>query len=208
MKRRLFGACSALFALIVSGLQLPNAFANPQVSVVDVGSRSQLFVDGELVYESRGVSFTLHQARKVSRKPLVKADQACEGPFLNGYGSVLYDADEKLFKMWYHGAPSEYFGRIVTHYATSRDGLTWDKSPVGTIKSRNGKSHNAVAHCMLPAVTKDARDKDPARRYKMVCYVLDRGYCSMVSPDGLHWKFTSDGQILPISYVDDVITAE
>ncbi|MBM82052.1 MAG: hypothetical protein CMJ78_15890 [Planctomycetaceae bacterium] len=59
----------------------------------------------------------------------------------------------------------------------------------------------------MPAVTKDARDKDPARRYKMVCYVLDRGYCSMVSPDGLRWKFTSDGQILPISYVDDVITA-
>jgi hypothetical protein len=196
-----------LFVLVVVGMQLSVAAANPQVSVVDVGSRAQLFVDQELVYESRGVSFTLHQARKVSPEPLVRADQPCEGPFLNAFGTVIYDADEELFKMWYDGAQSEYFDGIFTYYATSRDGIAWDKSHTGTIESLNGKPHNAVAKCMCPSVMKDPHDPDPARRYKMVCYVLDRGYCSMMSPDGRHWKFTSDGQILPISYVDDVITA-
>ena len=59
---------------------------------------------------------------------------------------------------------------------------------------------------LLASVMKDRQDPDPARRYKMICYQYDMGYCTMFSPDGLHWKEANPGTILPISYVDDVIS--
>ena len=182
------------------------SWCRPQKSVIDVGTRSQLFLDRELVYEADGVSFTMHPADKSAANPVLIADQPCEGGKVNQGGTVMFDADEKIFKMWYLGSPSEYFDRIVTFYATSKDGIHWDKSHPGTIKSNNGHPHNAVADGIGPCVMKDLREKDATRRYKMVYYDVDLGYCSMVSPDGIHWQGVSE-TILPISYVDDVITA-
>ena len=205
MHQRLFPA--ALLFLLTILYEIPNGSANPQKTVLEVGSRSQLFIEREVVFDARGVSFTFHPARKVSREPLLKPDQPCEGKSVQLYGTVLYDADEKIFKMWYLGARSDYFSREVTFYATSRDGIRWDKRHRGTIESDNGKPHNAVADCLLASVMKDPHDPDPSRRYKMVCYQYDRGYCSMVSADGLHWRDTGPGTILPMSYVEDVITA-
>lgn len=199
--------CYPILAMFFLLVWLPVASARPQKTVVDVASKSQLFVDQELVYEAKGVSFTLHPGRKVSREPLVKVDQPCEGWNLQMYGSVLYDSDDKLFKMWYLGAASEYFSHETTFYATSRDGIHWDKSHQGTIQSNNGKPHNAVTDRLLASVIKDPRDPDPARRYKMICFRYDHGYCAMVSPDGLHWKEAAPGTILPISYIEDVICA-
>lgn len=199
---------SSLICLLVCGLSLLSATVHAQQKTAfDVGSKSQLFIDKELVYESRGVAFTQHQGKKFSKEPLVVADQPCEGWAIQMYGTVMYDADEKLFKMWYDGSPNDYFPREVTFYATSKDGIHWDKSPIGTIKSKNGKPHNAVADCLLASVMKDKRDPDPSRRYKMVCYEYDRGYRSKVSPDGLHWRELAPETIVPISYVDDVVTA-
>ena len=187
----------------------PGASGLPQIqkTVVDVGTHSQLFVDQYLVYDARGVSYALHPGRKVSPHPLVKPDQPCEKPFLQMYGSAMYDADEKLFKMWYLGSRNEYFPLEVTYYATSRDGIHWDKNHQGTISAKNDKPHNAVCESLLAGVMKDRNDPDPSRRYKMVCYVYDRGYSSLVSPDGLHWRETGPGIIQPLSWSEDVISA-
>ena len=179
----------------------------PQKTVVDVGTRSQLFIDRELIYDARSVSFTLHPARKHSAQPLMVGDQPWEGGNIYQGGTVMYDAEERIFKMWYTGHASEYFDRITTLYATSRDGIHWDKSQRGTIPAKNGKRCNAVADRYLPSVIKDPRDPDPTHRYKMVSFHEDRGFTSLVSPDGLHWTETGPGAFLPISYVDDVVTA-
>jgi hypothetical protein len=178
-----------------------------QQTVFDVGKQSQLFIDQLLVHTAEGVSYTLHPARKHRRGPLLKADQPWEGWQIQLYGSVLFDEDERLFKMWYTSQPGNSFDREMTCYATSKDGLTWEKPPVGTQKSRTKGPHNVVADCLLASVFKDRRDPDPQRRYKMVCYVYDRGYLGQVSPDGLHWQEADREPIVPISYVDDVITA-
>ena len=200
-------ACYPVLAMFFLPGWVPLASARPQKTVVDVDSKSQLFIDQELVYDAKGVSFTLHPGRKVSDRPLVKVDQPCEGSHVQMYGSVLYDSDEKLFKMWYLATASDFFSRETTFYATSRDGIHWDKSHQGTIRSNNDKPHNAVTDRLLASVMKDPHDPDPARRYKMICYQYDVGYCAMVSPDGLSWKEASPGTILPISYVEDVICA-
>jgi hypothetical protein len=50
-------------------------------------------------------------------------------------------------------------------------------------------------------------DAEPSRRYKMICFDVSRGYMALTSPDGLKWTEQSCTPIVPISYVDDVISA-
>ena len=187
---------------------LPVAFAQ-QENVLEAGTRSQLFADPDLVYEAKGVSFTLHSAQKHAAGPLIKADQPWEGWYVSAFaGTVLFDEQEKLFKMWYT-CPLDpaYFDEGGTCYATSPDGVRWEKPLVGTRTAKNGKPHNSVTSLLCPSVFKDPADADPERRYKMVGFDPHRGYLAMLSPDGLRWKTQSTRPIVPISYVDDVISA-
>lgn len=182
---------------------------NNQVSPFDVGNRVQLFVDRVLVRETERVWFTQHQGQKHPQNPLVKADQPWEGWRLEIFGSVIYDEQEKIFKMWYLAEPgpgNEYFDDTnVTCYATSTDGIQWQKPLVGTLPAKNGKPHNAVSHYFLASVIKDMKDPDPARRYKMICWRQREpmGYHTAVSPDGLNWTQLSTAPIAPGG---DVIT--
>jgi hypothetical protein len=174
-------------------------------SPFDVGARAQLFVDQVLVRSSRNIAFTLHPAEKHPRNPLLVADKPWEGWRLEIYGSVLYDEDERLFKMWYIGEESSFFPLYATLYATSGDGITWEKPPVGTIPCPKTQAHNAVANCtQMPSVIKDKADPDPNRRYKMIRWSDDPpAYHTMVSPDGLRWTPLSKE---PICRGADVIT--
>lgn len=176
---------------------------------VDVSDKAQLFVDQVLVRSSENVVFTLHPATKHPQNPLVKADRLWESWRLEVYGTVMYDEDEQLFKMWYSGDKSECFPNYATFYATSKNGITWEKPPVGTVDCPKHPGHNAVAKdVLLASVIKDKADPNPARRYKMVCWVQrlkpDGGPHTFVSPDGLRWNRLSQQ---PICRSSDVITA-
>jgi hypothetical protein len=193
--------------LVVSSVFVLVAPAHAEPCLYDVGTNSQLFIDQFLVREAPGVAFTLHPARKHPGNPVMTADQPWEGWQLSLYGSVLFDAQEKRFKMWYTVTASDYFAHEMTCYAVSKDGIRWEKPTVGTLQAKNGKPHGVVADCQLPSVFKDVADADPKRRYKMVCFVYDRGYVTKVSPDGLNWSDESKGPIAPIWYGEDVCTA-
>lgn len=175
----------------------------------NAGNKSQLFVDKLIVREAERVCFTQHQGEKHPQNPLIKADQPWEGWRLEIFGSVIYDEQEKIFKMWYLPEPgpgNEYFDDTnVTCYATSKDGVNWEKPLVGTLPAKNGKPHNAVTHYFLASVIKDMKDPDPARRYKMICWRQRQPYgChTAVSPDGLNWTQLSEAPIAPGG---DVIT--
>lgn len=80
--------------------------AAPAAGVYDAGSRAQLFVDRLLVREAEGVCFTQHPGTKHPQNPLLKADQPWEGWRLEIFGNVLYDEEERLFKMWYLAEPA------------------------------------------------------------------------------------------------------
>jgi hypothetical protein len=194
---------------IREGIGMPQArAANPTgVSPFYVGNKAQLFVDQVLVKNYCGVAFTLHPARLHPENPLIKADKPWEGWRVEIYGSVIYDEEEGIFKMWYLAeSPPGYFGcGAPTFYATSRDGIHWQKPLVGTVRSEKVARHNCVvgdAH--LASVTKDTADPDPSRRYKMICWDCRRGgYHTKVSPDGLNWTDFSQEPICPGG---DVIT--
>jgi len=182
------------------------ALGNPVQSPFDVQDRSQLFVDQVLVREARKIAFTLHPARKHPANPVVRADKPWEGWRLEIYGNVIHDTDEALFKMWYIGEDPKLLPHYAAYYATSKDGVHWDKPLVGTVKLKGFDKHNVVAEqVVMPCVFKDRTDPDPARRYKMIAWLQkkDRGYHTMISPDGLNWTRYS---AQPICRGADVIT--
>jgi hypothetical protein len=184
--------------------------ARAAASPVEVGTSAQLFVDRVLVREARSVCFTLHPAEKHPANPLLKADRPWEGWRVTLYGSVIFDHEERLFKMWYLAEPVGVFGPEPNGpssdnpvcYATSRDGIHWDKPLVGKLAATGGMRHNAVLFAThLPSIRKDNAGPNPARRYKMICYISfpkeARGYHTMVSPDGLNWSRFSATPICP-----------
>jgi hypothetical protein len=70
-------------------------------------------------------------------------------------------------------------------YATSRDGLTWEKPELNLIEYEGSKANNLVLRGSHGAgVFKDPRDPDPQRRYKMF-HARD---ALRHSADGLHWS--------------------
>ena len=198
-----------VLAFVLSSLIALSAADLPP-SPVNIGSKTQLFVDQLLVRSSERISYQLHAGHKHPANPLLKADQPWEGWRLGLYGNVLYDEALKKFRMWYTSDVSADFPNYAVCYAESVDGIRWEKPLVGTIDSaRGGRQHNAVldeAH--LPSVMKDDRDPDPRRRYKMIAYIhKDKpigGPHSFVSPDGLNWTRESTE---PICRSNDVITA-
>lgn len=194
-------------ALAGSMFAFANSFAAD--APLDISDRSQLSADKTWIRSAEHVVFTPHPAKKHPANPLVKADQPWEGWRISIYGNVLYDEDEKLFKMWYVGDMTPDFPSFATYYATSTDGIHWSKPPLGVVKSAKGLTeHNAVADsCLLASVIKDKADTDPARRYKMIAWVQkpkpEGGPHTFVSPDGLRWTRLSDK---PICRSNDVIT--
>jgi len=164
----------------------------------DVGGRAQLFVDRVLVQSSENVTFTLHRAEKHSANPLIRSGRPEDGNVAL-CGSVLFDQEEGLFKMW-------YLARNGTTYATSLDGLKWET---------HGDVH--WPGYMFASVWKDREEPDPARRYKIIAWspnapgVLnpsyDRpvrtAYNTSVSPDGKKVARLSEQPICPKG---DVIT--
>ncbi len=115
---------------------------------------------------------------------------------------MIFDDEEQLFKMWYLPEPAGEGGYFddpnATCYATSRDGVRWDKPLVGTLKAKNGKPHNAVAYIHQASVIKDLRETDPAKRYKCVGWSSQPpGYNAFVSPDGLNWTRFGERPIAP-----------
>src|SRR5205085_10358562 len=82
----------------------------PAVIPIDVGR--QLFVDDFLVAQTT-LTRTHHRPTYYAKNPVLTGGMV----FSDG---VWYDPKDKLFKMW-------YMSRAGTHYATSTDGLAWDK---------------------------------------------------------------------------------
>ena len=180
------------------------------VSPFHVGAKAQLFVDRVLVREAQGVGFTLHRAEKHPSNPVVRADRPWEGWRLEIYGNVIYDEEEKIFKMWYLAEGGGHFAfEYPSLYAVSSDGIEWEKPEVGTLRAVKGDpfKHNAVGQLHLASVMKDLGDTHPDRRYKMITFVDNprdrRGYHTLVSADGLNWKHFSREPIAPAS---DVVT--
>lgn len=165
----------------------------PAVIPIDVGR--QLFVDDFLIAETT-LKRALHLAKYHPASPVLKPDQPWElsgqrpfaAPFSDG---VWYDPKDELFKMWYLGG----HGGGGTGYATSRDGIRWNKP---SLDVRPGTNIVQPGGRDASTVWLDLEEKDPARRFKMFRVIGAGGADPLTewnnwvmaihfSSDGTHW---------------------
>ena len=146
---------------------------------------TELFVDDIGIETKANVVRRIHPAAKLDR-PVLRGENGASARI---YGTVQRDPDSGLFRMWY--------GRS---YATSRDGLNWEK-PVFDFYPVRGQPTNIVLPKGGGGVLFDAAEPDPARRYKALLAepIQVGGLSAYYSADGLHWnrygsdRVTNDG---------------
>ena len=200
MRRALLVVLAAALAgasgqTLYNGIRLPSAFPPRDVPItlepppappylvdpsavipIDVGR--QLFVDDFLVEDST-LRRVFHRAQYFAGNPVLKADRPWEEgqamPFSDG---VFWDPRDRIFKMW-------YLGPGATLYATSRDGVRWDK-PALDVKPGTNIVH--VGRRDSATVWLDLEDPDPGRRYKFL-YSSGHNHPLVLhySADGIHW---------------------
>ncbi|MDE0220284.1 MAG: hypothetical protein OXJ90_13550, partial [Spirochaetaceae bacterium] len=86
----------------------------------------------------------------------------------------------------YTGPPDR---EMALCYATSRDGIAWQKPELGLVDYRGSRANNIVLRGPHGAgVVKDAREADPARRYKMFTSLGEQEQAVAFSADGIRWS--------------------
>ena len=162
-----------------------------------------LLLDSRVIENTENAKLSVSMARKHPANPLFGEDKPWEQRYDNMCPSVIHDEADGLYKLWYdpfiHDSSAKGMTLEQRHttsyrirrredgtcYATSRDGLKWEKPELGLVEYEGGKANNLVLRGPHgPGVFKDARDPDPARRYKMF-HARD---VLRFSPDGLHWS--------------------
>lgn len=157
----------------------------------------QLLVDDHLVESKQGVERRYHAFSKHPANPVLTATEPWEGRSVYLYGSVLPSETGRGYRAWYHGASSRdtYFSA----YATSEDGLTWSKRPLGQVEWSGSRENNLFLQRThedhLPQVLHTPWDPDPKRKYRMLNYDyartpplhIESGYWGAYSPDGIAW---------------------
>ncbi len=203
---------AVLIAALAATAWLPAA--PPEEPQVTVGWQKQLFLDDRVIDSTKHISRVLKEPQRWPGNPLIVGDMPWETwtVYLNGRG-VLYDDDERQFKMWYlsptfdGSAPSGL--RYKVCYAFSDNGVQWTKPDLGLVDWEGSRSNNILPwgwHWMRrPNVIRDPRDPDPQHRFKMLYtdvigdwprtgYRELAGITKATSPDGIHWRHNVDGR--------------
>ena len=156
---------------------------------VHIGGERQLFLDDHVTEGLDGLERVLQRPSKLDR-PVLEGDEPWERSTAAIIGNSLHhDEDEGLFKAWYDTAAG-------VAYATSPDGLQWEKPRLGILEHEGSTANNLISPGRNFSVIKDPREEDPSRRYKAMYWHTRRdpdapwggkGHFAAYSPDGVHW---------------------
>jgi hypothetical protein len=124
-------------AVLVVGVRLFAAV--PRLVVPD--EKKHLVLDSGVVISARNARLAPGTLVKDERNPALHADQPWENALNNLYPNVLWDAEERVFKLWYKcvladkDVIAKMDGPSTVHdvgwyllYATSQDGVAWERS--------------------------------------------------------------------------------
>ena len=159
----------------------------PKLIPIDVGR--QLFVDDFLI-EQTDLTREFHHPTKYEKNPVLKPETAIEHSGVNGLsvagpksGGLWWNPEKRLFELWYEA------GWVSTiAYATSRDGLAWERP---NLKLKPG-TNQILPDTIKPdswTVVRDYRTVDPKQNYKIFLRGgggRDRAR-AFVSEDGIDW---------------------
>ncbi len=172
---------------------MPVPYLEKKPPVINISVGRQLFVDDFLIADGSDFVREFHLPKKYEGNPVLKAETPLEkGKFginkMSGAapkdGGVWWNPDSQMFEVWYE------CGWCGTYaYATSRDGLNWERPNLGIFDEPNQVMPDSM-HPDSGGVVLDYQCPNPAQRYKM----FNRGggdfWCRgkvWVSPDGKHW---------------------
>lgn len=193
---------SLTFALLAALLLVRlNSLGASEPALVSPDPECWLMLDSRVVERAENARLVLGTPLKHAGNPVMRTDQPWENSTNNYYPNVSWDADDKLWKLWYKDvlADKEAIAQMespsTVHnvgwyllYATSRDGLAWTKPALGLHKFGTHGDTNIVARdCPNVGVFKDLHEPDPQRRYKMVFDVGLGQPRARFSSDGMHW---------------------
>ena len=144
----------------------------------EVGNDTQLFLDDGAIESMTNLVRRWHQVEKHPGNPLFVAHK------INCNFTVMRDQEDDVYKMWYIAWPEHC-------YATSRDGLVWEK-PVLNVKGPDNRTSVAKFSASYPTqliyVWKDPDDPIFGQTYQ--AFALVQGFIAhYVSADGLVWKY-------------------
>ncbi len=201
--------CAWVTGILLIGVQ-HFAMANEDVNSgkpIEVGDRTQLFIDGLFFESSENIVLRVHPAAKTSERTLI-SDRPWENATLNWFSVMDDDASRRSagkFRMWYECYDVE--GWPTTDdtsfcYAESADGIHWNKPSLGLFSYHGSTDNNILFRQIGPegahsrvhgaGVFKDPK-APPEARYKTVSQGIFTGFepiyqvAGMYSPDGLQW---------------------
>ena len=171
---------------------------------VDPGSDCQLLFDDAVIESQQGLRRCWHQAVKHPGGSVLPIVQKGESGWQAGmpmcFGSVLFDEDEGLFKMWYglHEGGELDDAASVLAYATSVDGIEWNRPALRLLEYRGTINNNVVKlrDGLACSVIKDEPESDPAKRYKMLFCNERMQIDAAYSPDGLRWTEHAENPVI------------
>lgn len=189
----------ARWPLLLASATLAVAAAPPRLVPRD--PLKQLALDSRVFVQTANARLVLGSPVKDPRNPLLPADRPWENATNNLYPNVLWDEQAQMFKLWYKDvlADKDAIAQMdrpsTVHdvgwyllYATSRDGLRWEKPALGLHRFAGDDRTNIVARdTPNVGVFRDPHDPDPARRYKLVYDVGLGKLRTRFSADGIHW---------------------
>ena len=162
-----------------------------------------LLLDDRVIDRLENAVLRVGVVQKHPANPLFGEDKPWELRVDNMYPTVVFDEQESFYRCWYNTFLEDVYtwnyAEMGLCYATSRDGLHWEKPELGVVEFDGNKANNLVARRLHGAgVFMDTADTDPARRFKMICSRGDHGEPKAVknprvmavafSPDGWHWS--------------------
>jgi hypothetical protein len=147
-------------------------------------SDKHLLLDSRVIDRTENVRLAVGVVKKHPANPLWGEDKPWEVRFDNVYANVIYDADEKLYKCWYNPFIVDGISSATAHaersksryrpkkdretgvcYATSKDGIKWEKPELGLIDFNGSKANNLILRDTHgPGIFKDDHEADPAKR--------------------------------------------
>ena len=178
-----------------------------------IGCSTQLLLDDHVVDDAWNIRRSPELPVKYLGNPIIDSHPVV-GDCSVVCQSVMYDEEERLFKLWstlvdtnLDTFPSGYHQDSVHSYmyrgaySVSQDGLDWECPDLGIIEYRGSTANNLFQSEGCGFVLKDGHESDPSRRYKMLTKRTNPGgrVFAAFSPDGVHWADHPGGPVLPNS---------
>ena len=165
--------------------------------------KKYLLLDNRIIQKTENVKLEVGKVVKHPNNPLFGEEKDWEIQFNNFYGNVIFDEEENIYKCWYgsfilgpsaKGMTLEQREKallvptkkeVALLYATSKDGIHWEKPNLGLVEYKGSKENNILIKGIPGGgVFKDLKEEDTTKRFKLITY----GLSVIFSSDGINWN--------------------